>query len=181
MSSAHREKDEPAIELSKDGSSRLSTPGTAVQSAEAVDTAIQPVAKGPKEGNDLSEATSSGSSEKPAIKKGPPKMPSAEDTHPKWKIAILLCLLLICMFLVALDRSVIATVRLPLVYQHSSIEADRLSLGYTPNHGRIPLCWGHWLVRKFLSAHLLWVSATVWESLHIFRHPDCLSVQSTAL
>lgn len=177
MPSAHTERQEPAIELSKDGDSRLSTPGTAdpattaVQSAEAVvDTSFKSVEEAPKEANAL------GSSEKPATKKGPPKMPSAEDTHPMWKIAVLLCLLLICMFLVALDRSVIATVRLPSVSKHLGIEADQLSLGYTPNYGRIPLCWGHWLVWKFLSADLLWLSATVWESLHILRHPDCLSI-----
>ncbi|KUL89480.1 hypothetical protein ZTR_04334 [Talaromyces verruculosus] len=110
MPSAHTERQEPAIEFSKDGDSRLSTPGTAdpattaVQSAEAiVDTSIKSVEEAPKEANALD------SSEKPATKKGPPKMSSAEDTHPMWKIAVLLCLLLICMFLVALDRSVIAT------------------------------------------------------------------------
>ena len=127
MSSAHTERQEPAIELSKDGDSRLSTPGTAdpattaVQSAEAVvDTSIKSVEEAPKEANAL------GSSEKPETKKGPPKMPSAEDTHPMWKIAVLLCLLLICMFLVALDRSVIATVRLPSLSKHLGIEADQL-------------------------------------------------------
>lgn len=97
MSFDHTERPEPAIErntISRDGDSKLATEGHTASGHSAVEATV-----GVETLNAL----------KP-IEEEAPKIPTAKDTQSKWKVAVLLSLLLVCLFLVALDRSVIATV-----------------------------------------------------------------------
>ncbi|QGA13971.1 hypothetical protein EYB26_001623 [Talaromyces marneffei] len=66
-------------------------------------------AEAPSETNALGEATAAHSNEKPPVTTGPSGMPSSDGTNPMWKLAVLLPLLLICMFLVALDKNIVST------------------------------------------------------------------------
>jgi hypothetical protein len=79
--------------------------GVAVGDAISGDMAVRDVAVGATTSSDVSQR-----SQNVAAEKAPTAPASTEPAQSKWKIALLLCLILLSMFLVALDRSIIATV-----------------------------------------------------------------------
>lgn len=101
--------------------------------------------------------------------------PSSDTDNPQptqsvGSLVILLASILLAMFIVGLDRTIIATVSVEPLGPYPRQGANILSLGNAPDHRRIQLLFRPRLVWRLVSPDILCLAAPVRKGLHRLLH-----------
>lgn len=136
---------------------------------EAQDTGVKPAATASANSDQLSRASSL---EKQEPKDGGKLEPveTEEVVYPSGaKVAVIMCSLYISMFLVALDRTIIATAIPRITDEFHSID---VGFGDAMGFSRVPSLTvpGHWVVWLCVHVNSMWIHSLLWTHLHLLFH-----------